>query len=84
MLLSTRGFQQNFELLGETETEDRKTNTHMTKNILNVSMALTLLAIVTQTASALPGGNVPDATSSSLLLTIAFGGMMVVRRFIRR
>jgi len=57
----------------------------MTKNILNATMALTLLAIVTQTASALPGGNgVPDATSSSLLLTIAFGGMMVVRRFIRR
>jgi hypothetical protein len=55
----------------------------MTKNILNVTMALTLLAIVTQTASALPSG-VPDATSSSMLLTIAFGGMMVVRRFIRR
>jgi hypothetical protein len=55
----------------------------MTKNILNVTMALTLLAIVTQTASALQSG-VPDATSSSMLLTIAFGGMMVVRRFIRR
>jgi hypothetical protein len=56
----------------------------MTKNILNVTMALTLLAIVTQTASALPGGNAPDATSSSMLLSIAFGGMMLVRRFIRR
>jgi len=56
----------------------------MTKNILNLSMAVTLLAIVTQTASALPTGVVPDASSSSLLLTIAFGGMMVARRFIRR
>jgi hypothetical protein len=56
----------------------------MTKNILNVTMALTLLAIVTQTASALPSGNAPDAASSSMLMSIAFGGMMMVRRFIRR
>ncbi len=56
----------------------------MTKNILNLAMAVTVLAIVTQTASALPVGNAPDATSSSLLLSIAFGGMMVARRFIRR
>ncbi|MDB6021877.1 MAG: hypothetical protein JWQ04_1734 [Pedosphaera sp.] len=54
----------------------------MRKNILNVTMALTVLALLTQSASALPV--VPEVTSTSMLLGFALGGMMVVRRFLRR
>jgi hypothetical protein len=56
----------------------------MKKSLFNIAAFAILIAAATQTASALPGGNVPDTTSSSLLLTIAFGGLMALRRFVRR
>jgi hypothetical protein len=55
----------------------------MRKHILNVSMALTVVALLTQTASALPV-DAPEVASTSILLGLALGGMAAVRRFLSR
>jgi len=53
------------------------------KRLLDAAILITLLAAITQTASAFPYKS-PDAGSTALLTGIALMGMAVVRRFIRR
>ena len=54
------------------------------KNLLNITMAVTVLATLTQTAGAIPPGAGPEVASTSVLLGVAFGGLAMARRFFRR
>ena len=54
---------------------------HLTKQVLNAAILMTLLAAITQTASARTF--VPDAGSTSVFLGIACVGLAAVRRFKR-
>jgi hypothetical protein len=50
--------------------------------LLDGSIVVTLLAALTQTASATPNG-IPDASSTIGLMSIACAGLTVIRRFRR-
>ena len=52
------------------------------KRILDAAILITLLAAITQTASARTSV-IPDAGSTALLMTIACAGLVAVRRFKR-
>jgi hypothetical protein len=53
--------------------------------LLDGAIVATLLAAVTQTATAVgpPLGTTPDATSTSILMGVACAGLAVIRRFRR-
>jgi len=51
------------------------------KGLLNGAIVVTLLAAVTQTASALP--TVPDAASTASLMGLACAGLVAIRRIVR-
>jgi hypothetical protein len=51
------------------------------KRVLDTAILMTLLAAVTQTASA--SVTLPDAGSTSLLMVVACAGLASVRRFMR-
>ena len=55
------------------------------KKLITVSLYLIIGALVSSVASAatLPQ-NVPDAASTSALLSLTLGGLAVVRRYVRR
>ena len=54
----------------------------MINRLLNGAIFVTLLAALTQTASALPKP-LPDAGSTASLMGVACAGLMVIRRFRR-
>jgi hypothetical protein len=56
----------------------------MNKYTLNLTLLAAFLAILTQSANALPNGNIPEVASTSALLGVVMGGIVLARRFIRR
>jgi hypothetical protein len=54
------------------------------KQILNALTVLTLVALMSGVAQAVPTtADVPDAGSTASLMALAFGGLTVLRRFVR-
>jgi hypothetical protein len=52
--------------------------------LLNGAVFMTLMAALTQTASALPlPSSTPDASSTANLMGVAFAGLVAIRRFSR-
>jgi hypothetical protein len=57
---------------------------YLMKRVLDTAFLITLLAVITQDAHAGFHPSAPDAGSTSLLMAIACGGLIAVRRFIKR
>lgn len=55
----------------------------MKKLILNSVLVVGVLVALSQTASATPVQDVPDAGSSSVLLGLALGGLAMVRKSLK-
>jgi hypothetical protein len=55
---------------------------HVMKMALNAAILVALFAAVTQNAQA--SAKLPDATSTSLLMSFTCAGLIAVRRFIKR
>ena len=51
--------------------------------LLDGAIVVALLAALTQTASAVPPGNVPDASSTACLLGLAGTALVAIRRLVR-
>jgi hypothetical protein len=56
---------------------------HIAKRVLGTAIVMTLLAVITQNASASITLGTPDAGSTSLLMAVACAGLAAVRRFMR-
>ena len=55
----------------------------MKKLVFSLAFTLMALALITSTASATPVGRIPDAATSSTLLSMGVAGLVALRKFLR-